>query len=135
MKLGFKNFYAYSAVQPKDGSHFSFILPAVNTVCMNIFLTEMSMHLGKKLALIVMDRASWHQSKSLKIPKNIRIILLPPYSPELNPVERLWGYAKSKLIRNKVYGTLDELENSVCDFLASLKNEAIQSICNFNYLN
>jgi putative transposase len=135
VKLGFKNFYVYTAVQPKTGAHFSLLLPLVDTQCMNLFLLEMSKHLGAKKPMIVMDQASWHRSKALKIPENMKILLLPPYSPELNPVERLWEHAKSKLIKNKIYDTLDDLEDSVCEFFRTLKNESVQSICGFNYLN
>ena len=67
-------------------------MPEVNTECMNIFLENMSKYLSNQTSIIVMDRASWHRSKDLKVPSNIKIILLPPYSPELNPVERLWRH-------------------------------------------
>jgi transposase len=49
-----------------------------------------------------MDSAGWHRSKNLKIPQNIEIVFLPPYSPELNPVEKLWQYIKSNTIENKI---------------------------------
>jgi transposase len=52
---------------------------------MNVFLKEMSEYLGGKKIILVMDQAPWHKSEALIIPKNIRIIHLPPYSPELNP--------------------------------------------------
>lgn len=52
-----------------------------NTDCMNIFLEQMLQYLGTREAVLVMDCASWHKSKNLKVPKNIEIIYLPPYSP------------------------------------------------------
>ena len=88
-----------------------------------------------KRVKFTMDQASWHRSKALKIPDNLRILLLPPYSPELNPVERLWEHAKSKLIKTKIYDTLDDLEDSVFEFFRTLKNKSVQTICNFKYLN
>lgn len=135
VKLGFKNFYVYSMINPIDGEHFSLLASSVDTDCMNIFLDRLSQDLGSRRMLLVMDQASWHKSKSLKVPNNIKIELLPPYSPELNPVERLWGYMKSKLIRNKLYDNLDELEEAVCAFLRQLKGEVVQSICKCDYLN
>jgi transposase len=73
---------------------FSLIMPNVNTVCMNVFLEQLAIEIkGKKIALI-MDSAGWHKSKGLIVPKNICIIHLSPYLPELNPVERLWSYIK-----------------------------------------
>ncbi len=81
-----------------------------------------------------MDGAGWHKSKGLRIPETIKIMFLPPYSPELNPIERLWGYIKSHLIRNKVYETLEALEDAVCSFMQTLLDEKIQKICSINYL-
>lgn len=70
----------------------------------------MSVKLGSSEAIVVMDCAGWHKSGNLKMPHNIEIIYLPPYSPELNPVERLWQYIKSNTIKNKVYANLEILE-------------------------
>jgi len=58
-----------------------------------------------------MDGAGWHKSKNLIIPKNIQITILPPYCPELNPIERLWRYIKDNTIKNKVFETLKNLED------------------------
>ena len=102
---------------------------------MNVFLVHMAKELEGKEILLVMDGAGWHKSKDLNVPKNIEIIYLPPYSPELNPVERLWQYIKDDVIRNKVYKTLNELEDEVCDFIKQIKIETYQSICNVNYLS
>ena len=134
VKLGFENFYVYSAVNPFKGSDFTLKMPHVNTDCMNVFLAEMSKELGKNSAQIVMDGAGWHKSRDLKIPQNITIIYLPPYCPELNPVERLWLYMKQNTIKNKIYETIEELENAVCDFIKNFNKETIMQICNFNYI-
>jgi len=79
------------------------ILPIVDTACMNIFLEQMAEYLGKKKAVLVMDQAAWHKGEMLIIPENIKIIHLPPYSPELNPVEMLLQYIKNQTIKNKIY--------------------------------
>jgi transposase len=129
VKLGFKNFYLYSAVNPKTGKDFSLILPLVNTDCINVFLEEFSKELGQQKVLIIMDGAGWHKSKNLKIPSNIRIEILPPYCPELNPVERLWKYIKDNTIKNKVFSTLEELEIEICTFVKNLSREVILGIC------
>ena len=65
---------------------------------MNVFLSEMAKQIDEKDIIMVMDGARWHHSKELKIPPNIEIIYLPPYCPELNPVERLWLYIKQNTI-------------------------------------
>ncbi len=133
VKLGFQNFYIYSAVNPISGDSFTLKLPYVDTVCMNAFLKEMSKEIGESEAVVVMDGAGWHKSKNLIVPKNIIIKLLPPYCPELNPVERLWLYIKQNTIRNKIYESITSLEDVICDFIKNLKTEEIKRICNFSY--
>lgn len=133
VKQGFENFYVYSAVNPNTGKDFSLLLPKVNTTCMNIYLEEMSKILCSKTVILVMDCAGWHQSKGLRVPDNIQIVHLPPYSPELNPVERLWGHMKSNTIKNKVYNTIDDLEEVIVNFIRNFRAEDLISICSFNY--
>ena len=77
--------YAYAAVSPADGVLDSLVLPVVNAHAMSLFLSEVSQRHPNDFILMVMDKAGWHQAKDLKVPKNMRIIFLPPYSPELNP--------------------------------------------------
>lgn len=101
---------------------------------MNIFLKEFAkVNQGKKIA-IIMDGAGWHKSDKLIFPKNIRIIIQPSYSPELNPIEKLWQYIKNHTIKNRVYKTLCELENKVCKFVSTLTPEIIKSVCKVSYL-
>lgn len=101
---------------------------------MNIFLEQMSKSLGSREAFLVMDCASWHKSKDLKVPKNITVIYLPPYSPKLNPVERFWQYLKNNLIKNKIYDSIKLLEDAVCEFICNIKESSVKTICSVNYL-
>ncbi len=101
---------------------------------MNIFLEELTKQSKSQKIVIVMDGAGWHKSDRLIISKNIRIIILPPYSPELNPTEKLWQYIKDHTIKNRIYKTLRELENAVCKFVNMLTPEIIRSVCNINYV-
>jgi len=134
IKLGYKNFYLYSAANPKTGDEFTLLLPNVNIICMNIFLKEFARaNQGKKI-VIIMDGAGWHKSDKLIFPKNIRIIIQPSYSPELNPIEKLWQYIKNHTIKNRAYKTLYELEDKVCKFIQTLTPEIIRSVCRVSYL-
>jgi len=133
IKLGFQNFYAYSGVNPVSGEDFSLLLPYVNTECLNLFLSEMSENLKNQEIILVMDGASWHKSVGLNVPWNIQIVYLPPYSPELNPVERLWHYIKSNTIKNKIYENLLVLEEAICECIKNLNPTIIKSICSFGY--
>lgn len=133
IRLGFENFYVYSAIDVGSGQDFSLILPEVNIKTMNEFLKSLSEDLGEREAILVMDRAGWHTSKKLHSFKNIEIIYLPPYSPELNPVEKFWQYIKSKTIRNKMYITLQELEARLIDFFQQLDPLAILQTCSLKH--
>ena len=134
VKLGFENFYVYSAVSPISGEDFTLTAPKVNTDFMNVFLAEMSKHLGEKHAIIVMDCAGWHRSRTLIVPNNIQIMYLPPYSLELNPVERLWQHTKSNIIKNRIYKAIADLEDTVWAFICNFKKDVIKAICSASYL-
>lgn len=135
VKLGYKNFYLYGAVNPSSGKHVSLILPSVNTICMNIFLQELAVELGNTKIILVMDGAGWHKSNNLIVPDNITLAFLPPYSPELNPIERLWLHIKHHTIRNRIYKTLNELQKELCRFIQNMKMQVVASICAVNYLS
>lgn len=134
VKLGYKNFYLYSAVNPETGEDFSLTMPKVSSSCMNAFLRELARAYPDRKIVLVMDGAAWHKSGSLRFSDNIRIIIQPPYSPELNPVEKLWQYMKDKTIKNKIYETLEDIEEAVGDFLHGLTCTDKKSICHVKYI-
>lgn len=88
--------YACAAVSPSDGVLYSLVLPVVNAHAMSLFLAEVSERHPDDFILMGMDKAGWHKANDLKIPENMRVIFLPPYSPELNPVEHLWEEIREK---------------------------------------
>jgi len=103
--------YAYGAVSVTDGALDTLILPYVNSDCMQVFLDEVaSRHPGNRIVM-VLDGAGWHKAKSLEIPGNLRLVSLPPYSPELNPIEHIWDDLREKSFHNRVFDSIDALEN------------------------
>ena len=115
--------YAYSAVDVASGKMDSLILPNVNGACMQIFLDEVAArHAGERIVMIV-DGAGWHRGESLKLPANLRLVKLPPYSPELNPVEHLWDEIREKFFHNMVFDSLDALEDHLCQALRSMEDD------------
>lgn len=129
VKLGFENFYIYGAIEPTSGEVFTLLLPSTNTEMMSIFLEKFAQKYPQEEIILVMDGASWHKSKKLHIPKNIKIIFLPPYCPELNPVERVWLYLKKAVLRNKIYRSLDHLKDATCAFINSMSSLTIMTLC------
>lgn len=134
VQQGFKNFYVYSSVSAVNGKSFDFIMPGVDTVCMNSYLEAFSKHLGKIKVLLYMDQAGWHKSKDLVKKKNIEIRYLPPYSPELNPVEHLWKHLKNETVHCMLFKSLAELEKSVINEFKKMTNNDFFRICKCSYI-
>lgn len=105
--------YAYAAVEPLTGTLDTLILPHVNTGCMQVFLDEVSARHPQDKLVMVLDGAGWHASESLKPPANMRLLPLPPYAPECNPVEHVWDELREKFFHNKVFDSLDALEDQL----------------------
>jgi transposase len=135
VRPGYRNFYVYSAVCPATGEDFTLLLPWVNTDMMNVFLAGMAERLGGRRCILIMDRAGWHVSKDLGVPPNIRIVLLPPYSPELNPVERLWKWIKRHAVRNRLHLTLESVMDAVGECIKTATPDFFRSICRCSYLS
>lgn len=128
--------YAYAAVSPADGVLDSLILPAVNAQAMSLFLHEVAQRHPDDFILMVMDKAGWHVASDLVIPDNMRLIYLPPYSPELNPVEHLWDEIREKWFPNRVFSSLKEVQKVLAQALVTLENSAfrVASITGFHWI-
>jgi len=134
VKPGYKNFYIYSSISPHTGDSFSLILPWVDTEMMNLYLEQFSSAFSDTDIMLIMDQAGWHGSKDLVVPGNITIELLPAYSPELNPVERLWQWLRRHVCRNRFFDSLDELTDKLFDAFQVLSPTRLASLCRCSYL-
>lgn len=105
--------YAYSALSPQTGDCFSMISPCCNTEAMNEFLQQLSDNYKSYRIILILDKAGWHISQSLKLADNIKLLHLNPYSPEQNPVELLWREIRRKYFHNVIFENLDEVENKL----------------------
>ncbi len=113
--------YVYSAVDVCTGELDSLILLHVNTACMQLFLNEVSARHPDGLIVMVIDGAGGHRAHALEAPHNICLLKLPPYAPELNPVEHLWDELREKFFHNPVSQSLDALEVHLAHALQSLE--------------
>jgi transposase len=106
----FTNAYIYGAVCPQNDDAVAILMPKANSEAMTLHLEEISKRtkIGKH-AVVIMDRAGWHISKSLRQFDNLTIILLPPYSPELNPVEQVWQWLRDHSLANRCYDGYDDI--------------------------
>jgi hypothetical protein len=110
----FLNAYIFGAVCPSLDKASGFVSPCCNMEAMQIHLELISMEI-KKHAVLVMDCAGWHISKALRVPQNITLLFLPPYSPELNPQENLWQQLKSRELSNRVFDSLEAIMDAAVD--------------------
>jgi len=112
-------------------------MPYANTWIMNLYLRDYAKQLPKNVhALLVMDRAGWHSSKELEIPENISILLLPAYSPELNPAELIWRQLRQRKLSNRLYPKIDDLEAAVDEAWLWISNqqEELSNLCLFPWI-
>jgi len=128
--------YVFAAVCPIDGAMDSLILPEVNTTSMSLFLEELSQRHTHEFILLFLDGAGWHKSNNLQIPTNIRLVPLPPYSPQLNPVEHIWEEIREKWFPNLVFDSLDAVESVLLEALITLENDKsrVQSLTSFDWI-
>ena len=109
--------YLFGAVCPTRGVGAALVLPSVNIAAMNLHLAEISILVAPGAhAVITLDGAGWHQSGGkLKLPDNISLLALPPYSPELNPVENIWQFLRQNYLANRVFDTYAAIVDACCD--------------------
>jgi len=120
--------YAYGAVEPLRGDALFLILPYCNTDCMNIFLRELSWKYAEDRILLALDGATWHRANAMEIPENIKLIHLPPATPEMNPIEQIWKEIRKRGFRNEIFKSLHEVTKRLSKTINSLTNETIRSI-------
>ena len=128
--------YVYTAVAPEIGKMTSLLLPYASTAMMKLFLEHVSQEFADYFIVMQVDRAGWHDADTLVIPENIRLILQPAYSPELNPVEHLWDYLRENYFHNWAAPTLKQVIEVLIDGLQLLAAdvELLRSMTNFPHL-
>ena len=137
-QVGYANLQVVSAVCPATGRAEGLITQELDAAVTQLFLDQLSATIPEKVhVLLVWDGAGWHTANSLVIPKNMTILKLPPYSPELNPVERLWRHLRQRHWPNRVYKGIRELEKAaVCAWRAAcLAPETVKSVCRCDYVH
>ena len=129
----FQSTYLFVAFSPINGTSFLLELPYCNTDCFELFLNEFSLINPQELKVIVLDNGAFHKAKRLKVPKNIILVFLPPFSPELNPAEKMWAKFK-RAFTNKLYKSLQEVSLFIQSQTQSLKNHETRNTCAFDYI-
>lgn len=129
----FKTLYLFGAFSPITGDSFLLEMPNCNAINFQIFLEELSKKYSDVFNILTLDNGAFHKAASLKIPENISLLFLPPYSPELNPAENMWAILKRKFT-NKLYHTLEEVSEFITNATATITKESIKKTCGFKYI-
>jgi transposase len=107
--------YLFGTVRAGSDDNFALVMPEVSTEAMQIFLDEFARTIAPgEHAAMFLDQAGWHGSKALVVPDNITLVALPSYSPQLNPVERVWLHLKDRHLSMRLHDDYDAIADATC---------------------
>ncbi len=136
-QIGYQWAYIFSAVRPATGDDVTLVLPCVNAEVMDLFLAHFADTVEPDAhAVMMLDGAGWHDARALTVPDNVTLALLPPYSPELNPVERVWLYLRERFLSLRVLDDTDAIIDACCQAGLALITEPqrMQSLCAYPWI-
>ena len=128
--------YLYGAVSPKDGTCVYLIMPMSNTACFQAFLDVLARKYARQDILLVLDGAPNHRCGDLVVPRNITLLHLPAYSPELNPKENLWDEIREKIFKNYALKSMDAVRAKLKQAILYIErnSDIVRSITTFPYI-
>ncbi len=129
----FEWFYVYGAVEPVTGDRFFLELPDLNAEMFQIFVDLFAEAFPDSLNILLLDNSGAHTAQQLTLPANICLVFLPPYCPELNPIERLWRDLKDMLAWLQ-FPDLDGQQAYVGDLLQAYEAPTLQALTSYTYL-
>jgi transposase len=129
----FEWFYVYGAVAPTSGERFFLELPYLNADIFQIFIEAFADAFPESLNLLLLDNSRAHTAQRLRWPKNVRPVWLPPYCPELNPIERVWRDLKDNLAWQQ-FTDLDAQQDDLSTLLRAYEADTLQSLTGYPYL-
>jgi transposase len=107
--------YIFGAICPRDGKGAGLVMPRCDSAAMSLHLAEIAQEVSPGAhAVLILDQAGWHMSKSLVVPQNITLIPLPPKCPELNPVENVWHFMRDNWLSNRVFQSYTDILDHCC---------------------
>jgi hypothetical protein len=129
----YQAFYLYGAVEPLTGDSFFLEFSHLDADCFQIFLDQFSQAYPHSLNVIQLDNGRFHFAKKLQIPQNVVLLFQPPYSPDINPIERVWQFMKDKL-RWLNLKNLEELRGKVDEIIQSATPSQLASLTGFDFI-
>jgi transposase len=123
----------FGAFSPITGKHFEMEMPFCNGDAFQIFLNEFAKENPNEFKIIMLDNGAFHKAKRLIVPDNMGLLFIPPYSPELNPAEKIWWKMK-RAFSGKLHKTLDHVSEFINVQVALLTKKEVKSICGYDYI-
>jgi hypothetical protein len=112
----YESAYLFGAICPARGTGAALALPYADTEAMQLHLEEISRTVARGAhAVLLLDRAGWHTTGRLVVPRNLTLIFLPSRAPELNPVENVWQYLRQTWLANRVFDTYEAIVEAACE--------------------
>jgi transposase len=122
----FEWFYVYGAVAPATGERCFLELPYLNADMFQLFVDAFAQAFPDSLNILRLDNSGAHTAQRLRWPKKVRCVWLPPYGPELNPIERLW--------REQPFTDLETQQDLVSQLLQAYEASTLQSLTSYRYV-
>jgi transposase len=129
----FEWFYVYGAVEPTTGDRFFLELPYLNAEMFQRFVDAFAQAFPDSLNLLLLDNSGAHTAQRLILPTNVRLVFLPPYCPELNPIERVWRDLKDKVAWQQ-FVDLNAQQDYLSHLLWAYEAATLQSLTGYPYL-
>jgi hypothetical protein len=116
----------FGAICPARGVGAALAMPYADTQAMQLHLDEISRSVARRAhAVLLLDRAGWHTTGNLRVPRNMTLIFLPSRAPELNPVENIWQYLRANWLSNRVFETYEAIIDAACEAWRNLVAEPL----------
>jgi transposase len=129
----YEGFYVYGAVEPTTGERFFLELPYLNAESFQLFVNAFAEAFPDSLTLVLLDNSGAHTAQRLTLPANVRLVFLPPYCPELNPIEWVWHDRKDALVCRQC-PNLDVQQDDLMTLLQGYQAATLQSLTDYTHL-
>lgn len=132
----YQYYWLYAALEPATGQAHWWEMPALDSACVETFVHQLGEQFDSALNVLIVDNAPAHTAQAVELPDNVVLLFLPPYCPELNPIERLWEDLKGRISATDqtIRTELNALREHVAEIINHYTPEQLRSLTGYGYL-